>query len=174
MSRDRRKKQRSHDKDAKRRAIATLRHQVRDQFGSKSLVFDTPSDRVKISEVVNEFIKPYVSDVKDRQDYEKLLSLAMIAWNAALLPQPQRELDSMLTQVPEQYAPDLRLTVTELIERKQKHFAADRREIMSFRVDDLPDGSWYLTVASSLEPVPEGRPTNPWKTIWAQLRSLWS
>ncbi len=55
-----------------------------------SRVVYEPTGREKMSEVLDDFIEPY-QEVADNEDsYRKLLNLAVLAWNAALLPEDQR------------------------------------------------------------------------------------
>src|SRR3954471_12797318 len=57
--------------------------------GSK-VVYE-PAGREKMSEVLEEFIEPY-SDLADTDEaFEKLLNLGVLAWNAALLPEDERQ-----------------------------------------------------------------------------------
>jgi hypothetical protein len=45
----------------------------------------------KMSEVLEEFIEPYVESATTPEAYDKLIALAIIAWNAALLEETERQ-----------------------------------------------------------------------------------
>lgn len=50
-----------------------------------------PSGETKMSEVLLEFIEPYSQYWKTKEELNKLLGVAVIAWNAALLPGNERK-----------------------------------------------------------------------------------
>ena len=54
------------------------------QFGDTQIVFSPPGQE-KMSEVLDEFVAPYEQHISDRESYERLLMVAMVAWNAALV-----------------------------------------------------------------------------------------
>jgi len=121
--------------------------------GSK-VVYE-PAGREKMSEVLEEFIEPY-SDLADTDEaFEKLLNLGVLAWNAALLPEDERQaiIDKTVeTGLPGSSKADRTLArevIETLIRRKQEHFAANQRAIISFKLTDTGDGL-HLSVASTL------------------------
>jgi hypothetical protein len=121
--------------------------------GSK-VVYE-PAGREKMSEVLDDFIEPY-RDLADTGDaYRKLLNLGMLAWNAALLPEDQRRamiaetLGAGLSRASEADRAQAREFIETLVRRKEEHFAANRRAMISFELTDTGTG-YYLTVASTL------------------------
>lgn len=118
------------------------------------VVYD-PAGREKMSEVLEDFIEPY-RDLADSEDtFRKLLLLGTLAWNAALLPEDERRamIDEILgaglpgaSEADRAHAGEL---IEGLVRRKQEHFAANRRAILSFEVTDTGDG-FHLSVASTL------------------------
>ena len=64
--------------------------------GSK-VVYE-PAGGEKMSEVLEDFVEPYQELADTDDSFRKLLTLGMLAWNAALLPQDQRwaMIDEML------------------------------------------------------------------------------
>src|SRR4051812_46828121 len=56
--------------------------------GSK-VVYE-PAGREKMSEVLEDFIEPYRDMADGENALRKLLTLALLAWNAALLPEDRR------------------------------------------------------------------------------------
>jgi hypothetical protein len=121
--------------------------------GSK-VVYE-PAGREKMSEVLDDFIEPY-SDLADTEDaYRKLLSLGVLAWNAALLPEDQRQamidktLEAGLTRASGANRAQAREFIEMLVRRKQEHFAGNQRAIISFTLSNTADG-YHLSVASTL------------------------
>jgi hypothetical protein len=111
-----------------------------------------------MSDVMVEFLDPYLDDVGTLQAFERIVDLGVLAWNAALLDEERiREFLEEFAANPAE-DPETRRTVTDLlrslVERKKAHFAGNRRIIRAFKVRDT--GSQFgLTVVSSLEHVPE-------------------
>lgn len=120
----------------------------------RSLSFGAPGG-VKMSDVLGEFVKPYVDFVDGIESYRRLLTLAVLAWNAALAAEAQREamVDQLLREglrdAGEEWLATGREIVGQLILRKQRFFAGYRRPILNFSLEDRGDHC-YLTVASAL------------------------
>jgi len=110
---------------------------------------------VKMSDVLGEFVDPYADFVEGIESYRRLLSLAVLAWNAALAPDVQRQamVDQVLREglrdASEEWLATGREIVDQLIVRKQRFFAGYRRPILDFSLEDRGD-HYYLAVASAL------------------------
>jgi hypothetical protein len=106
----------------------------------------------KMSEVIWDFLAPYVEDWRRTGDLEKLVLIGTAAWNAALLPGGEREkfLQEMAQAVDPEVREYLRATVLEMIRRKEQHFAACKRAILGHELAMTPTGP-YLQVVSSLD-----------------------
>jgi hypothetical protein len=101
--------------------------------------------REKMSEVLEDFVEPY-RELADTQDaLRKLLNLGMLAWNAALLPEDQRQaiideiLAAGLSRASEAERAQARELVEALVRRKEELFAANRRAIVSFELTHRGD-----------------------------------
>ena len=114
-----------------------------------------PAGREKMSEVLEDFIEPYRHTAETEDDFRKLLTLGVLAWNAALLPEDQRRamIDETLGAGFSRASAPLRAEAREFVEllvrRKEEHFAANQRAIFSFELRDTGTG-FHLSVASSL------------------------
>jgi hypothetical protein len=112
-----------------------------------------PDGVAKMSEVVLDFIEPYVKYAKTDEAYKKLIVVAIFAWNAALLPERERRttVKKMVKKLPlsRSEARDMRGTVEELVERKSKHFAEYDRFILDYQLTETRNG-FHLSVASTL------------------------
>jgi hypothetical protein len=127
-------------------------------LGPSKLVVNPPGQE-RMSDVLDDFVSPYADSAATKEEFETLLTLAITAWNAALLPEAERS--QMLEEVlgkglpgfPKSLRKDLRAFVDELIIRKLTHFAANRRAIVDFTLQETRAG-YHLSVASTLESPP--------------------
>ena len=111
-------------------------------------------DTVIMSTVLGEFIEPYVEHTDSEESYRKLLTLAVLAWNASFLPEKERR--DMIDRVFNEGLPTgttelktgLRDIVYHLIARKKAYFSKYKRIIIDFEVFDLGD-QYHLSVAST-------------------------
>ncbi|MEM9151127.1 MAG: hypothetical protein AAGB19_11815 [Cyanobacteria bacterium P01_F01_bin.3] len=108
-----------------------------------------------MSEILEDFISPYLELAHNYSERERLVSIALVAWNLSIVPESNRQamLDSQFQTMfkeGEQFAQqDIRELITAMMERKQQEFADDRQIIMDFQLQDLDDG-FHLSVASTL------------------------
>jgi hypothetical protein len=120
-----------------------------------SRVVYNPAGRESMSDVLEAFVEPYRDMAETEDAFRKLLTLALVAWNAALLTEDRRQamieetLEAGFSKAP---AADRALAmefVKTMVRRKEEHFPANRRAIVSFKLTDTGD-DWHLTVASTL------------------------
>ena len=118
-----------------------------------------PQGEVKMSEVLEEFVEPYLDSTRNFSQREKLFSIAAIVWNIALMPEKERQ--QMVDQVIEQgmrgndplARQDAREIIDGLIARKQTFFADNKRYIIDFQLQDMGQ-TFHLSVASTLMNLP--------------------
>ena len=105
-----------------------------------------------MSEVLLEFLEPYSEHWVSQGQFEKLVIVGVIAWNAALLPGSKREdfLREMMQTVPPDVRSDMRVILAEMILRKELLFASNKRMIVSFDVTMTPAGP-HLSVVSTFD-----------------------
>lgn len=114
-----------------------------------------PKGEVKMSEVLEEFVEPYLDFAQNRNQREKLFSIAVIAWNLAIMPENERQpmIDQLIKVGLKGNDPlaqqDTREIIDELIARKQKFFAKNKRYIVDFQLQDTGK-QFHLSVASTL------------------------
>jgi len=107
-----------------------------------------------MSDVLADFVEPYITAAESQDAYNKLLTLAVTAWNGALVPEAERShmLDEVLTKglgdVPASLKKELREFVGELIARKLTHFPDNQRAIIDFTLEES-HGSYHLSVVST-------------------------
>jgi hypothetical protein len=77
------------------------------EFKDKQIVL-AQSGEVKMSEVLQAFIAPYVYIATTTEAYRKLVMTAIVAWNTALMQSDQRSalIENMLNKLPQLTAKD--------------------------------------------------------------------
>jgi len=114
-----------------------------------------PRGKEKMSEVLMDFVEPYLEFADTEEDFRKLLTLAAIAWNASFLSKEEQQdiVDSILDEgIPgatEELKTGLKEIVNMLIARKKAYFSQYTRRIIDFELTDIGRG-YHLSVASTL------------------------
>ncbi len=140
--------QKSLNKLAKRAQQAPLKEIV---SGSSMLI--NPKGETKMSETLHAFVEPYLDVVTELKQRQKLFSVAILAWNLALLPedQQQQEMEGVIDHLsPGQGSvarQEARTILEELIQRKQKRFSAFRQSILDFELQETRN-DYHLAVIS--------------------------
>jgi hypothetical protein len=111
----------------------------------------TPPGEAKMSEVLWEFVQPYLGSTRNEQDLRKLLDLALIAWSIPLFPPDQREgvVRDLLSKVPVEARATLAAMLAQMVQRKEAVFGNNRRMILSYDLTFTPAGP-HLSVASTM------------------------
>jgi O6-methylguanine-DNA--protein-cysteine methyltransferase len=132
--------------DLLREMMAELENEA--AFSNMKSVINPPGQE-KMSEVLGQFIEPYMDAAEDVASMQKLTTIAMVAWNAAILADDRREsfLDSILDAFPKKVRVDAARMIEEMIQRTNRYFADNRRQIVNVQVTDTGDG-FHLAVAS--------------------------
>lgn len=125
-----------------------LEKEVKEMLPPGKKVVVRPS-REKMSEVLLEFIEPYMGFAKTDEDHKKLIDLAVVAWNASLLPESEKKLEELFGRLSLPDPERLRSFVQSMMERKKRYFSDNKRFIMTYEVSGSGEGL-YLSVASIL------------------------
>jgi hypothetical protein len=130
-------------------------------FGGKVAgVVQNPKGQVKMSEVLEDFMEPYLKDIDGYAAQYTFIELAVIAWNLAVMSEETRQSarDELLSKLAENSSrsdlKELDAILGELIDRKLKHFPNNHRLIMDFQFEDAGD-RFHLSVASTMAPSPQ-------------------
>ena len=122
-------------------------------FGGGSSCLFGPVGGVKMSDVLEAFVEPYSGFVNDVEAFRRLLTVGVLAWNAALMPEArgQRLVDDVIRkgEFGMEDEASCRQLVRELVHRKRTCFADYCRPILNFAVEDDGD-SYHLTVLSAV------------------------
>jgi hypothetical protein len=129
---------------------------------------------IKLSAALIELCEPFEPENLSTKEFEKLIVLAAVAWNIAVLPTEERleKLTSFVDEMPEMrqeleheidtvlhndskdtdfFSPPATTTlhfIGAMIQRKDELFPTDNRLIIDFNVKDSPEGP-HLTVSSA-------------------------
>jgi hypothetical protein len=113
--------------------------------------FIAPPDGVeKMSEVLQDFVKPLMQAAETETSLRKLFAVGIIAWNAAMLG--AAECTKLVEDSAKTFPPELhdsfRKDLELLIQRKLEYFADNRREILDFDLN-MERGKPKLRVMST-------------------------
>jgi hypothetical protein len=119
---------------------------------AENLVVVNPRGEIKMSEVLLDFIQPEWNRCANEDAMQKLLTLGIAAWNAALLPLDKRAdfLDDLATSFPADLRSTFLCVIEPLIRRKEKLFPHIKRPILSYSLTWLSADEPQLTVLSGL------------------------
>jgi hypothetical protein len=118
----------------------------------QKIVFE-PAGEAKMSEVIESFVEPYAEFANTYEEYSKLIGLAVVAWNAALLPKRKQRAKIRKNvgalSLPDSDTQDLVKIVEMMMKRKRRYFSDNTRAIIEYHVSETRDG-FHLSVASTL------------------------
>ena len=137
--------------------LASLEKKLRrESFPFSELVVSPPGE-AKMSEVLEDFVEPYSELAPSEKATRRLLTLAVLAWNASLRPESEQQemIDQILTddliEGDQKLKAEMKEIINELITRKKRYFSDYKRMIIDFELKDIGSG-YHLSVASTLEP----------------------
>jgi hypothetical protein len=150
-----RKRRRKQERELLRKKAGRSPSQRSDSFDTPGVVFGAVGG-VKMSNVLEEFAEPATDATFGRNDFIQLYSMAQTAWNIALEPRWRHEamidesLDERLIDATPMQREMCRELLSWLVTRKLEQFSRYQRPILAFQLDELDDGSYYLSVMSGL------------------------
>lgn len=151
---DKKSKRRRHRKKPER--LERLQRKIAQGPFKDYEILPTSEGAEKMSVILKKFVGPYVEFTDSEESYRKLITLAVMAWNASLLPEKDGQflIDSVfekgLPKGETELIAGLREIVDSLVARKKAYFSKYRRSIIEFDVIDLGD-QYYISVASTIE-----------------------
>jgi len=112
-----------------------------------------------MSEVLWEFVAPYMPLAPEREAVEKLLTLAIAAWNVTLFPVAERaqRLHELSSTLPAEARTDFLALIEEMMTRKAQYFAQHTRYILNYELTER-QASYHLNVLSTLPPAGQAVP----------------
>ena len=131
-----------------------LASQMKDIMGQDVQI--EPGKGESMSDTLHEFIEPYYDDFNDSATALKnLCLLAMFAWNEAIMPSGTLNniTDTLTETVPKNESKEIRAELTRIVNdlmvRKKKYFAHNRRLMLGVEVIDEGGSNFYIQVAST-------------------------
>jgi hypothetical protein len=152
--------QQQRDAQLEQRGMNKLRQKIQNSpIGEKiGGIVTSPEGVAKMSEVLEEFIEPYLDTATNSYDRKILVGMAVMAWNLALMPASKRQplikkfiLDVFGKGDPRtsQDIQDIKDIINELIGRKLEIFPDNQRFIVEFQLQETRN-QFHLSVASTL------------------------
>ena len=153
VSQKRTKRQKKKRRDRRQDLQKALKRRFEKKFPNRKVVTGPTSDGIKMSDVLEDFVEPYMQFAETKEAYQKLLTTAVVAWNVMLFPEEERSsmLDELLGTLPEDVRNVGRQSIEELMVRKERFFSQYRRMIIDFEVRDTGN-KWRLAVISLADP----------------------
>lgn len=141
------------------KALAKFKRKVETGFLKDQIagIVTNPKGEVKMSEVIEEFVDPYLEYAENYEQQMKLLSIAIFAWNIALLPKNQRKKEvtkivgELCANADRLAKKDTTAILEELIDRKLKMFPTIERYVLDFDLKNTRKG-FHLSVVSTMPP----------------------
>ena len=139
----------------KKRRLKRLQRKTEGGFFVSESDSFVPLGLEKMSEVLEQFVAPFIPETRDLDELRTLYSYGTMAWNLALLPESEQK--EAIEDIVQKLGPttaavrdEVRSLLKELVLRKKTHFAGNRRMIAGF--DLIPAENGYnLNVISSLQ-----------------------
>jgi hypothetical protein len=138
------------------RSFDNLRQNVARNYGKDINLLMTPDKATKMSEVLENFVSPYMDVAESKEGLKILFSIGLSAWNIALEPVEQRAetIDLYVNKVFHNQSAKSTETgknfIVELVDRKDKLFANNQRRMISFDLDYISAGEYHISVASTM------------------------
>lgn len=125
--------------------------------GTNTVFVETPKNLPKMSEVLIEYIEPFLAGKENYQEYSNFLKIAVMSWNMSLVSEEKgQELLKTLfpgnSSDPEEIEDEkeVQRIVKKLIKRKLKFFTEEKRFITDFKLTEN-SGRFHISVASSFK-----------------------
>ena len=151
-----RKTKRRRQRKRKRKQYESLKSKVEQRPLPEDKIVIDPSGAERMSEVLLEFVEPYLEFADTEEAHQTLLMMAIMAWNASLYSDGEgqdmidRVLQKATSAAPEELRTDLREIMSALIARRRRDFSEYTRAIVDFELTDTGKG-YRLLVASTIE-----------------------
>lgn len=161
MAAKKRKPKKGRDRRSRQRLFRNHARRTKAHLPPGSEIRFEPEGQVKMSEVLKAFVEPYLELADTERALRVLFQVAMVAWNAALLPEEEREalLDETIArgfaQASEDAQAGMRAILGKMVERKLAWFDENRRFIVSVEVKRTGETDHVSVVSTPGQPEPE-------------------
>ena len=142
------------------KSFGKLQKTVKQDFGEDVQMVRNMEGIAKMSEVLQDFVRPYADIPQNKKELQHLFETAVTAWDLALMPDEEREtmLDKIFASmilkakknIDKEDLATSRALIEDLINRKLKYFADERRQVIDFQVEYIGRGEYHFSVASAM------------------------
>jgi hypothetical protein len=101
----------------------------------------------KVSELLREFMDPYLECAESDEDLERLMTIGTAAWNAGILEMEDGKLPDKLIENLESGPIEQKEFFLELLERKKKWFPEFNQIILEYNLTPSPSGHQLIVVS---------------------------
>jgi hypothetical protein len=136
--------------------LGDLQNKIEETLG-REVTLVTSNHKAAMSEVILDFLAPYAEYAQTHDEQKKLVSLGIVAWNIALMPEDdhKQEIDAWVREVfPDknrhrQAQRAMQDTMNDLVAHKLQYFADSQHYIVGFDLKNTSQGL-DLSIASTL------------------------
>ena len=138
----------------KQKQLEILKDKLKESPLHSAEIVLEPTGEVKMSEVLMAFVEPYRQIANTEEAMQKLITLAVMAWNASLVSSEEQQemveefLKVGMPDATEELKAELKEIVNELIDRKKRYFSEYQRVIIDFELKDI-GREYHLSVSST-------------------------
>lgn len=106
-------------------------------------ILDAAPDRVKMSQVILDFVGPLLESLEPETSANKIIGVAILAWNLSLLPEEEHR--DILDKMAGELAPgskdveQMKDVLAWLVDRRRRHFTQERRRVLDYRLSERGD-----------------------------------
>jgi hypothetical protein len=140
-------------KEKRRRAAKSKRARAQRDRGFRT-------KKLKVSELLSEFVDPYLDYADTDLQLEALFAIGVLAWNAGIMEMENRTLPDGVIEKLESGGAAQKDFFLELLERKKKDFRNFSQIILNYELTATPSGH-HLNVVSVTGHEPVGQAAGP-------------
>ncbi len=118
-----------------------------------------PEGQVKMSEVIEDFVTPFLDVATTPKARKKLFAIAIFGWNLALMPEGTRQLEVEKAVAAicagfsdDRLGEDTRIILNDFIEHKLTEFPDYKRLVLDFELREDKRGTRYISIMSTPDP----------------------
>lgn len=115
-----------------------------------NLPVDLSPSGVKMSEVMHDFIQPYLDDEITKDSISSVMSMALVAWNGVMFDEQTRKelLGKVLNDIPDDMREDVLDMLEHMMDRKRRLFFDYKNYVFNFEIMEK-NNKYQLLVAST-------------------------
>ena len=107
----------------------------------------------KMSDILLEYAEPFMEniDIDNKEEYNKAIMMSIMLWNCAIMQESQADMKSIEKILkPLMQGAEAKSVMNYMMERKRQMYPENKRLIVSYDLAELGEGSYHLSVASTI------------------------